>query len=191
MRPRLRIPLDKHRPHPQIFPKFNIRERIPHHRARPCLNLRKIPPRRLKHPRQRLPAIAALLVMRTVIEPIHPRPCISQNLVQLCVDIFHILRMIDSQRNPALIRHHQHPQPRRLQPPNRLRNPVQQSKFLPPGHILALRHLAVDHPVTVQENGLQQKGTISRLHHAAMITTAARVAARTYIDPFTRSRTSF
>jgi len=149
--PAPRIAFNKNRPHPQPFSKLNIRKRISDNHARFSCNFREVLPRLVKQSGQRLAAIAGPFVMRTKIKPIHMRALGCQRILQIAVDRLHIGHRVLSQGDAPLIGHNNHAQSNLIQPGNRRLNPGQQRKSFPARNVLTLRHLAVDHPVTIKK----------------------------------------
>ena len=109
----------------------------------PCLH---------KHPRQRLAAVALILVVGTNVESVDVRAMAAQQLLKVVLDPLHIGRRIESQRDSALIRNHDDPQPGSIQARNGFGRSSQQAKLSPRGYVAPLRHLLVQHPIPVEKD---------------------------------------
>jgi hypothetical protein len=81
----LRIAFEKDGSHAQALAKLDVRKRIAHHHAGLGCDLGEIPPRLLKHARQRLSAVAFILVVGAKVDGIGMRTVSAEQGLKFCV----------------------------------------------------------------------------------------------------------
>lgn len=87
------------------------------------------------------------------IEPVHMRGVRIENRLESVVDRFHVLDGVKPQRYAPLIGYNDHAYSCSIKLADGCRDAWQHFKVEPGSDVLPLRHLPVDYPIPVQEDG--------------------------------------
>ncbi len=109
--------------------------------------------------------------MRAEVKAVNVRAFSFQQLLQFGVDRQDILLGINAESDAALVGDHDDAEPVAVEQGDSFDGAGQELELVPAGDVLAFGHLAVDHAVTVEEDGVDRAGikTAKGIVHPAMI----------------------
>lgn len=141
--------------HDEVLAEFYVGEGVSDDEASGWSDARELGLCLFEEAGQGFTAVAFALVVRAEVEAVDVSTEVRESLLKLVVDCFDIRDGVEVEGDAALVGYDEYTQSCLVECCDGLRHSWQYVKVLPAAYVLAFGHLAVDDPVTVQEDGLQ------------------------------------
>ena len=172
------IAFDEDCPEAEIAAKLYVGEGVADDQAGGWFNFGELGLRLFEEARQRLAAVALVLVMGAKIKAVDVCFRFCQKGLKLGMDVLDIGSGVEAEGDAALVGDYDDAQAVSIQCGNRFRDAGKQVEVLPCGDVLAFGHFAVDDSVAVEKGSakyslkVRYDWVIGRIAHPVMITSS-------------------
>lgn len=172
------VAVDEDGEHAEPTAEFNVGEGIAYDDAGFGCNGRKLGNGLMEESRERLAAIAFLLVVGAEVEAVEMRTGLAQDQLQVRGDGLNVCDGVEAEGDAALIGDDDDAEAGAVELCDCLGHAGEQMEFIPRSHVLSFGKLFVEDSVTIEEDRGQRSaaGAVGRGAHAVMITTGLPVA---------------